>query len=175
MANYTQYVVKKGDTLSGIAKKIGNKITWQKIYAANRDILNNPNRIYPGQALKIPTLSKSSGIAQTAGAAGASGSYTEYIVKSGDSLSKIAKNVTGGKLTWQQIFAANRDTIRDPNTIYAGQVIRIPANGSTIKQVVQQTQQSDYSTYTVVKGDTLSGIALKVTQGRVSWQQIFAA
>src|SRR5918912_2007863 len=37
--------------------------------------------------------------------------YGEYEVKSGDSLSAIAKHVTGGKLSYQEIFEANRDIL----------------------------------------------------------------
>lgn len=47
-----------------------------------------------------------------------------YEVKSGDSLSKIAKNYSG--MTWQKIFDANKDTIKDPDKIFPGQKIRIP-------------------------------------------------
>src|SRR5918992_3249321 len=39
--------------------------------------------------------------------------YGEYEVKSGDTLSTIAKNVTNGQLTYQQIFEANRDILSD--------------------------------------------------------------
>jgi nucleoid-associated protein YgaU len=49
------YVVQKGDSLSKIAKdEYGNANAWQKIYEANRDIIKNPDLIYPGQTLKIP-------------------------------------------------------------------------------------------------------------------------
>jgi len=52
------------------------------------------------------------------------GSEEIYEIKSGDSLSKIAAKYPG--MTWQKIFDANKDTIKDPNTIYPGQKIRIP-------------------------------------------------
>jgi nucleoid-associated protein YgaU len=52
--------------------------------------------------------------------------FAEYEVKSGDTLSAIAKNVTGGKLTYQQIFEANRDILSDPNKIQPGQKLKIP-------------------------------------------------
>jgi len=49
------YVVVKGDTLSLIAKReYGDAAKWRKIYEANRDIIKNPDLIYPGQQLKIP-------------------------------------------------------------------------------------------------------------------------
>ena len=49
------YVVKKGDSLFLISKKIyGSGAKWEKIFNANRNIIKNPNLIYPGQILKIP-------------------------------------------------------------------------------------------------------------------------
>ena len=49
------WVVKKGDTLGGIAKKVyGNVMDYKKIYQANPDILRRPDRIYIGQKLRIP-------------------------------------------------------------------------------------------------------------------------
>lgn len=47
-----------------------------------------------------------------------------YEIKSGDSLSKIAKNYPG--LTWQKIYEANKDIIKDPNKVFPGQKIKIP-------------------------------------------------
>jgi len=50
-----KYTVASGDTLSKIAKQFyndGNQ--WQRIFDANRDILSNPDRISPGQHLRIP-------------------------------------------------------------------------------------------------------------------------
>jgi hypothetical protein len=52
--------------------------------------------------------------------------FGEYEVKSGDTLSSIAKKVTNGKLTYQQIFEANRDVLSDPNKIQPGQRLKIP-------------------------------------------------
>jgi nucleoid-associated protein YgaU len=49
-----------------------------------------------------------------------------YVVKSGDSLSKIAKAVYGDADRWQKIFEANKDKIKDPNAIQVGLKLRIP-------------------------------------------------
>ena len=50
------YTVEKGDTLSKIAKQhLGDANAWQKIFDANRDQLDDPDRIQPGQVLKLPT------------------------------------------------------------------------------------------------------------------------
>jgi len=50
-----------------------------------------------------------------------------YTVKSGDSLSKIAKKVYGNAMAYPTIFEANKPMLSDPNKIYPGQVLRIPA------------------------------------------------
>ena len=47
-----------------------------------------------------------------------------YEVKQGDSLSKIAQKYPG--MTWNKIYEANKDTIKDPDKIFPGQKIRIP-------------------------------------------------
>lgn len=47
------YEVKAGDNLSKIATKYPN-MTWQKIFEANKDVISDPNKIFPGQKIKIP-------------------------------------------------------------------------------------------------------------------------
>jgi uncharacterized protein YidB (DUF937 family) len=54
------YTVASGDNLSKIAKRFyGDANQWRKIFDANRDQLENPDLIHPGQKLKIPTVQKS--------------------------------------------------------------------------------------------------------------------
>ena len=54
----TNYIVEKGDNLSKIAKHFyGNANAWKSIFEANRDQLTDPDRIKPGQILKIPPKS----------------------------------------------------------------------------------------------------------------------
>jgi nucleoid-associated protein YgaU len=49
------YTVVKGDSLSKIAKhQYGNANKWRTIYEANRDVIKDPDLIYPGQSLRIP-------------------------------------------------------------------------------------------------------------------------
>jgi nucleoid-associated protein YgaU len=52
--------------------------------------------------------------------------HGEYEVQSGDTLSAIAKEVTGGKLNYNHIFEANRDKLSDPDKIQVGQKLVIP-------------------------------------------------
>ena len=51
-----------------------------------------------------------------------------YEVKAGDTLSKIAKQEYGDANQWKRIFEANKDILKDPDKIYPGQTLRIPAN-----------------------------------------------
>ena len=54
-ANGQTYTVKAGDTLSGIAKQFyGQANQYMDIFNANRDQLSDPDKIQPGQVLKIP-------------------------------------------------------------------------------------------------------------------------
>ncbi len=49
------HTVEKGDTLSAIAKKtLGNANRYPEIFEANRPMLTSPDKIYPGQVLRIP-------------------------------------------------------------------------------------------------------------------------
>ena len=49
------YTVVKGDTLSKIAKELyGNANAYPKIFEANKPMLSHPDKIYPGQTLRIP-------------------------------------------------------------------------------------------------------------------------
>lgn len=50
-----------------------------------------------------------------------------YTVKSGDSLSKIAKHLYGDANSWHRIYDANRDKIKNPDLIHPGQVLTIPS------------------------------------------------
>jgi len=51
-----------------------------------------------------------------------------YTVKSGDSLSKIAKEMYGDASRYPEIFRANQPMLSDPDKIYPGQSLRIPAD-----------------------------------------------
>jgi nucleoid-associated protein YgaU len=51
---------------------------------------------------------------------------TFYTVKSGDTLSKIAKQLYGDANRYPELFEANKPMLKDPDKIYPGQVLRIP-------------------------------------------------
>jgi nucleoid-associated protein YgaU len=51
------HTVERGDTLSKIAKKVyGNAMKYPVIFEANKPMLSDPDKIYPGQVLRIPNL-----------------------------------------------------------------------------------------------------------------------
>lgn len=100
----TIYTVVSGDTLSGIASKYGT--TYQKLAEYNN--ISNPNKIYPGQQIKIPGTSSQ----------GSSATY--YTVVSGDNLTKIAKRYG---TTVNQLVSWN--SIENSNLIYPGQKLRV--------------------------------------------------
>ncbi len=54
------------------------------------------------------------------------GEARTYIVQSGDSLSKIAKNFYGDASQWRRIFEANKDRISNPDMIQPGWALKIP-------------------------------------------------
>jgi nucleoid-associated protein YgaU len=58
-ASATSYTVKPGDTLSKIAREqLGDANAYMEIFNANRDQLSDPDRIKPGQVLKIPQTAR---------------------------------------------------------------------------------------------------------------------
>jgi nucleoid-associated protein YgaU len=49
------YEIVSGDTLGGIAKRYyGNASQYTRIHAANKELISDPNKIYPGQKIRIP-------------------------------------------------------------------------------------------------------------------------
>jgi len=61
------------------------------------------------------------------GSSSTAASSKVYVVVSGDSLSKIAQREYGNANQWPRIYEANRDLLKDPDKIYPGQKLRIPA------------------------------------------------
>lgn len=138
------YTVKSGDTLSAIASKYGT--TYQKLAEYNG--IANPNLISVGQKIKIPGKSSTPQTGATSKPE-ATTAETVYTVKSGDTLSAIAKKYG---TTYQKLAAYNK--ISNPNKISVGQKIKIPGTA--------KAEAKAYRTYTVVRGDSLWGIAQKL-------------
>ncbi len=51
------YIIEKGDTLSAVSKRFYGKAKfWRQIFEANRDTIEDPDRIFPGQSIKLPAI-----------------------------------------------------------------------------------------------------------------------
>jgi nucleoid-associated protein YgaU len=111
------YTVANGDYLwriAGMKEMYGDPYAWMRIYTSNKELIKNPDLIYPAQIFRIP---------RDIGP-------NEYLVARGDFLAKIAglSNVYGSTFKWQKIYEANKDIIEDPNLIYPWQVLQVPQN-----------------------------------------------
>ncbi len=117
------YTVTKTDTLGKIAKaQYGDAMKYPVIFEANKPMLTHPDKIYPGQVLRIPPVEGTySATAQS------SATPSTYTVKSGDTLGKIAKAIYGDAMKYKDIYAANMDTMKSPDSVRVGQVLNIPA------------------------------------------------
>ena len=155
LPNYTNYIVKKGDTLYSIAK--ANNISVDTLIKDN-SITNNSINI--GQILKIRTPNNETTVIEecigpdyTPPDTNTTPILTTYTVKSGDNLYAIAK-----KYNTSASAIANLNNL--PNSIlFIGQKLKIPAT-STITPTKPSTP-STTTTYTVKSGDNLYAIARK--------------
>lgn len=101
------YIVQPGDNLFRIGLKYG--ISWVQIAEANG--ITNPNQIYVGQVLKIPTTQP-----------GPQPNFT-HVVQPGETMYSISAKYG---VPWESVAAANN--IVAPYTVYAGQTLVIPGS-----------------------------------------------
>lgn len=120
-----------GDNISGLGVRFDNgKVTLQ---GTAKSVAAKEKAALIAGNVKGVTSVDDDGIrvsgAQTAGAttAAAPAASRYYTIQSGDTLSKIAKEHYGDANAYNKIFEANREVIGDPDKIYPGQQIRIPA------------------------------------------------
>jgi peptidoglycan endopeptidase LytE len=136
---YFIYIVARGDTLKGLATRFSTTI--DALLKSNPDITNQ-NLIYEGQRIKVYVAPTTPPPATPPPATPPADSTQTYYVKKGDTLRKIA-----------EAFGTTVDTllklnpgIKNPNLIYVGQALKVPAAATS---------------YIVQKGDTLRIIAAK--------------
>ena len=149
------YTVKPNDSISTIASAFG--VSTRVVASANN--LRNPDRIYPGQRLHIPGP-------LTGGSSGSS--TVAYVVRIGDSLSTIA-----------QRFGLKVRVLRSLNGL-RGDLI-FPGQRLVLKPTPQRNpplrshSSTSGGTYTVKRGETLWGIAAKLSIGLTdlkSWNDL---
>ncbi len=132
---FVTHRVRRGETLSRIAQRYGTSVS--AIMRSNN--LRSANRIWPGQRLQVPV--SGGRVSSRASFNPAEGTHT---VRRGDSLYSIAR------LYSTTVDRIRRDNNLTSNTIQPGQKLKVAAGSRT-----------DLKQYTVVRGDTPSGIATK--------------
>ena len=142
---YSTYIVMRGDTLKSLANRFGTSM--DVLVSLNAEI-TNINVIYEGQRMVVPSGSGVPSTPPPATPPPASGQT--YTVQRGDTLRKIADRLN---TTVDAILKVNPQ-ISNPNLIYVGQVINLPAG---------------LSTYVVQPGDTLKIIAARFG---TSWESL---
>ena len=153
---YTMHKVRKGETVSGIAKKYG--VSPFNIIQANS--LSRKYRIYPGQILKIPGYGESNLSQKTSANKGypeaddnpdkisaSKNGYSTYKVKPGDTLEEIAKNFKTTSSDLEQINGINNQDL-----IKTGEKLKVPSinNANKSQKIV---------IHKVKRGETLWSIA----------------
>ncbi|MGA2029346.1 MAG: LysM peptidoglycan-binding domain-containing protein [Verrucomicrobiota bacterium] len=117
----TEYVVVKGDTLGKIARR--NSVTLKALEAANPGVI--PTKLKVGQKLEIPTATGDGAEAASASATGGENGEEIYTVKSGDTLTKIARHYG---TTFKAIESENN---LSTTKIKVGQKLKIPSTATT--------------------------------------------
>ena len=165
VAAASTYKVKPGDSLWKISQQYNTSVAQLKsLNGLTSDI------IYPNQVLKVSGSSSqsnsSSKSSSSSSNSSSSGNASTYTVKSGDTLSHIAKR---HGVTVKQLMDWNN---LKSHIIYPGQVFKVSnaattnntsssGSSSSSKSSSESSSSSSSSTYTVKRGDTLSHIASK--------------
>ncbi|MCB9025285.1 MAG: LysM peptidoglycan-binding domain-containing protein [Bdellovibrionaceae bacterium] len=105
------YLVKLGDTLMKIAfEKYGNYLRWREIYKSNKNKMSHWTKMAVGTELVIHNVKyvyiKKEG--------------TPYLIRKGDTLKSISKQIYGTSSKWQEIWRNNPQLVLNPKKIYAG-------------------------------------------------------
>lgn len=142
---FKDYTVERGDTFEVIARKmLGDAKHWKAIAEANAFV--DPRKLVPGRTVlripidpanvqgvvlsgaPVPTGEQSAPLkpAPKAESHDTASGAVEYVIKSSDTLSGIAKEFLGKSSAWREIYEANKDVIDDPDHLKPGTTIRIP-------------------------------------------------
>jgi len=148
------YVVTEGDNLASVARNVygpeeGNKrANIERIFQANRRVLDSPDEIYVGQKLIIPPLPRSAPPKNTVDSALPDGMFEKvesigreqlagigrketkeryYVVQDGDNLWKIASSQLGSGARYEEIAKLNADILKGKEVLDIGVRLRLPS------------------------------------------------
>ncbi len=136
--SYSTYIVEPGDTLKIIAARFGTTVG----NLASMNSLYNYDLIYVGQSLRVPNGSSPVYYPPTPAPQPAPVAAGTYVVQWGDTMRKIADRMN---INLNDLIAVNPQ-LWNPNLIFIGEVINLPASASL---------------YTIQRGDTLKIIAAR--------------
>jgi nucleoid-associated protein YgaU len=111
----------KGFRMQGSAEERDGKLYFKGMVRNQEEV----NRIW--DAIKTVPDWRNDIVAEVTIDPNAKPEAATYTVKSGDTLSKIAKEFLGDANAYMKIFEANKDQLTDPDKIKPGQVLKIPA------------------------------------------------
>lgn len=119
-----QYTVQKNETLMIVAFKIyGDYGRWKEIANSNKDTLKGSLAVREGMVLNYMAPAEEF-VWNPQG--------LPYLIRTGDTLGKISKNVYNTMSRWRHIWDNNRPLIKDPNKIYAGFTLYYIENGREV-------------------------------------------
>ncbi|GAB4426263.1 MAG: hypothetical protein OHK0015_07000 [Chloroflexi bacterium OHK40] len=125
----TAYIVRVGDTLTAIAfRYYGSARYAPAIWEANYAVIGaNPNRIYPGQRLVLPSVTPRPSAPTALPARGPIAQRSYYTIQPQDYLRWMAQRAYGTEVFWPEIYHANRNVLGpNPDLIFPGVRVYIP-------------------------------------------------
>jgi nucleoid-associated protein YgaU len=118
------YTVQKNETLMMISFKLyGDYARWRELANQNTDVLKGGTAVRNGMILNYMTPAEEF-VWNPQG--------NPYLIKTGDTLGAISKEVYTTTKKWKLIWENNKPLIKDPNKIYAGFTIFYPENGREV-------------------------------------------
>jgi nucleoid-associated protein YgaU len=179
------HTVASGDNLYVIAKRYyGNGDEWTLIRDANRNVVQPNGTIMLGSRLLIPSKKQVAVQQNNPAIQSANSAPREIVVKSGQTLSELAKQYLGNAGDWDELLKANRDQLSRPEQLRAGMTLKLPAKAVS-QATTQQPQPTtttprqpavitqDAKTYTIQSGDTLSSIAAQKLGSAGKWYKLY--
>lgn len=135
--------VREGETLSSIARRyLGSSDRYAELFAANRQILADPNQLKVGMQLVIPPTAAAADARPAASPLGGglvpitpgswqrgktiAASPRHYRVRADETLVDVAKQFYGDGTRFLEIYEANRDVLASPDQLHEGLMLVIP-------------------------------------------------